>query len=67
MDEPQKTQWYQHWIAVGFRAIEEKLTISAGQYCIGDALSLADICLIPQVYNAERFAVDMSLYPNIMR
>ncbi|WP_217519729.1 maleylacetoacetate isomerase [Vibrio metschnikovii] len=67
VDEPKKTQWYQHWIAVGFRAIEEKLTISAGQYCIGDALSLADICLIPQVYNAERFAVDMSPYPNMMR
>lgn len=67
VDESQKNQWYQHWIAEGFRAIEEKLSVTAGQYCIGDSLSLADVCLLPQVYNAERFAVDMSPYPTIRR
>lgn len=67
VDELQKNQWYQHWIAEGFRAIEEKLSVTAGQYCIGDSLSLADVCLLPQVYNAERFAVDMSPYPTIRR
>lgn len=67
VDESQKNQWYQHWIAEGFRAIEEKLSVTAGQYSIGDSLSLADVCLLPQVYNAERFAVDMSPYPTIRR
>ncbi len=67
VDESQKNQWYQHWIAEGFRAIEEKLSVTAGQYCIGESLSLADVCLLPQVYNAERFAVDMSPYPTIRR
>lgn len=61
----QKTQWYQHWISRGFAALETQLQACRGRYCVGDELSLVDVCLVPQVYNAERFKVDMSPYPVI--
>ncbi len=63
-DEQQKLAWYHHWLRIGFDAIEKMLT-SKGAYCFGDQVSLADICLIPQVYNAERFEFDMQPYPRI--
>lgn len=56
MGEKEKA-WSQHWITRGFRAIEELLKSSAGQYCVGDDISLADCCLVPQVYNARRYYV----------
>lgn len=61
-----KKQWYQHWVVVGFKALEASLAKTKGLFCYGDEISWADICLIPQVYNAERFNVDMSQFPNIM-
>lgn len=61
-----KKQWYQHWVVVGFKALEASLTKTKGLFCYGDEISWADICLIPQVYNAERFNVDMDQFPNIM-
>ncbi|MDA8621801.1 maleylacetoacetate isomerase [Psychrosphaera sp.] len=61
-----KTEWYHHWINTGFAAFEASLVKTKGLFCYGDEISWADICLIPQVYNAERFNVDMSQYPNIM-
>lgn len=63
--DEQKLAWTHHWMNVGFEAIEEKLTNTRGLYCFGDQISLADICLIPQVYNAVRFKLDMSKFPNI--
>src|SRR5690606_14924118 len=55
--EEDKMQWYRHWIALGFEAFEQWLEKyqSDGQFCIGTKPTLADICLIPQVYNAKRF------------
>lgn len=62
----QKLQWYQHWVTTSFDAFETLLTLYAGKYCFGDTVSLADVCLIPQVYNAKRFAIEMSSYPLIL-
>ncbi|MGB0938419.1 MAG: maleylacetoacetate isomerase [Colwellia sp.] len=64
-NDTNKSQWINHWISIGFKAIEQQLTQTAGQYCFGDKVTLADICLIPQVYNAKRFKVDMTNYPYI--
>ncbi|CAL1575274.1 unnamed protein product [Knipowitschia caucasica] len=63
----EKVQWAQHFINRGFEALEPILKETAGKYCVGDEISMADICLVPQVYNAERFKVDVELYPTIKR
>ncbi|XP_057199914.1 maleylacetoacetate isomerase isoform X1 [Triplophysa rosa] len=63
----EKMQWAQHFINRGFEALEPILKQTAGTYCVGNEISMADICLVPQVYNAERFKVDMSPFPTIRR
>ncbi|QEY50577.1 maleylacetoacetate isomerase [Legionella longbeachae] len=65
--ESQITQWYYHWLKAGFDAFEAKLQTLPRQkpFCFGDMLSLADLCLIPQVYNAHRFHFAMDDYPLI--
>ncbi|GAB2995053.1 maleylacetoacetate isomerase [Psychrosphaera aestuarii] len=65
-DDDSKATWYKHWISVGFASLEKSLARTKGLFCYGDEISWADICLIPQVYNAERFNVDMTPFPNIM-
>ncbi|MFT6407168.1 MAG: maleylacetoacetate isomerase [Arenicella sp.] len=67
VNEAQKLQWYQHWVAVGFSGLEKRLAKSAGTFCVGDKLSIADVCLIPQVYNANRFDCPMDDYPTLNR
>ncbi len=67
LDESSKNAWYHHWIHQGFSALEKQLERYAGQYCFGDSVTLADLCLIPQVYNANRFGVDLTGYPHIQR
>lgn len=52
--EEKKKEWAQHWITRGFRAIEKLLSTSAGKFCVGDEISMADCCLVPQVFNARR-------------
>ena len=63
LNDQQKNHWYQHWITLGFSALEQ--TIS-GSYSFADSISMADLYLIPQVYNALRFKVDISPFPNIL-
>ncbi|WP_374349348.1 maleylacetoacetate isomerase [Chitinimonas sp.] len=59
--------WIAHWIAAGFAAIEAQLEqMDSQQYCVAGQLSLADLCLVPQVFNARRFKVDMTPYPRIV-
>ncbi|WOH37627.1 maleylacetoacetate isomerase [Thalassotalea fonticola] len=65
ISDDQKTAWYHHWILEGFSALELRLAKTAGQYCFGDSVTVADLCLIPQIYNAKRFNVDMSVFPLI--
>ncbi|GIU37009.1 maleylacetoacetate isomerase [Shewanella schlegeliana] len=62
-----KTAWYHHWVKEGFTALEKQLAQHSGLFCFGDSPTLADICLVPQVYNAKRFKLDMRPYPNINR
>jgi maleylacetoacetate isomerase len=69
VSEDQRAEWGRHWTTEGFRAIETMLTGSpdTGRFCHGDTPTLADAFLVPQVYNAERSGVDMTLFPAIRR
>jgi maleylacetoacetate isomerase len=68
LDKETRDSWYRHWVAVGFDALERWLVRDAatGRFCHGNSPTLADICLVPQVFNARRFAVDMNPYPRIL-
>ena len=67
VDADGKAEWSRHWIEKGFAGIEKRLQTTAGKYCFGFDLSLADVCLVPQIYNALRFGVDMASFPLIQR
>jgi len=64
-DEEAVSKWYHHWLKLGFDALEARLEHSNGNYCFGDGITLADICLVPQVYNAKRFKFSLTSYPTI--
>jgi len=63
-NEEQKMLWYHHWLALGFAALESQVT--AAEYCFGNEVSLADVCLVPQMYNARRFELDLAPYPRLV-
>jgi maleylacetoacetate isomerase/maleylpyruvate isomerase len=67
LDEARVTSWVQHWIGESFESLEALLTESAGRYCFGDEVTLADVCLVPQMYNARRFGCDLAPFPTIVR
>lgn len=74
LDKDARERWYRHWIYQGFNALEARLAAhrQAGSgaspgYCFAEQASLADVCLIPQVYNALRYDCDMSRYPRIQQ
>jgi len=66
--EDQKKEWIQHWIHAGLTAFQEQLEMYqfSGAYCFGDSPTLADICLIPQLFSAKRFGCDLSRYSLLM-
>lgn len=68
-DQDAIATWYNHWIAAGFTALEQLLAgdSQTGAFCHGDTPGLADIALVPQVVNAERYRLDMTPYPTIAR
>ncbi len=65
-DGATRQAWARHWIACGFDAIEARLAETAGRHAIGDRVTLADICLVPQTYSARRFEVDLAAYPRVV-
>jgi len=69
LSEEKKNQWYQHWIEKGLSALEKNLSASKyiGQYCFGNQPTIADIFLVPQLFNARRFGCDISAYPTLIR
>lgn len=66
-NEDQINTWYRHWIADGLAKLEAELTSSLGKFCHGDAPTMADCCLVPQIFNAKRYQSDLAPYPNTMR
>jgi len=60
-------KWIARWIVEGFSALETMVSEHGGTFCFGDRPSIADCCLIPQLYNARRFGVDLSAFPNLVR
>ena len=66
-DEEVRNAWYRHWIAEGFAALEPLAAARAGTCLFGDSPTLADVCLVPQMYNARRFEVDLAAYPTLVR
>ncbi|HYA46910.1 MAG TPA: maleylacetoacetate isomerase [Burkholderiales bacterium] len=69
LDEEGVNAWYRHWIAEGFGMMESFLNEHRkhGPYCLRDQVSMADCCLVPQVFNAQRYKCDLSPYPAAMR
>jgi maleylacetoacetate isomerase/maleylpyruvate isomerase len=69
LSEAQKLAWYHHWIRLGFTALEARLAgeSATGVFCHGNAPSLADVFLVPQVANARRFDLDLSAFPTLLR
>lgn len=61
VDEQAKTAWYRHWVRSGLELFEKELArLPAGKYSFGDTPTLADCCLVPQIFNGKRFDVDFS-------
>ncbi|MEZ5648172.1 MAG: maleylacetoacetate isomerase [Alphaproteobacteria bacterium] len=68
-DDAGKTQWYQHWVKVELDALENRLSRDAatGKFCHGNTATMADVCLIPQLYNARRWNCDVRSYQTLLR
>jgi maleylpyruvate isomerase len=68
LDEAAVSRWYRHWVAEGFAGLETLARRwSGGRYVFGDAVSVADVCLVPQIYNARRFDCDLTPYPMLVK
>jgi maleylacetoacetate isomerase len=65
--EDQVNAWYRHWIADGLAKLEAELASSKGRFCHGDTPTMADCCLVPQIFNAKRYQSDLAPYPQTMR
>ena len=66
LEKPQQQTWSRGWIDFGFVALAELVDRHGGDYCFGNQVSFADLCLVPQLYNARRFNVDLSAYPRLL-
>jgi glutathione S-transferase len=68
-NDEQVNAWYRHWIADGLVKLEADLTKAggAGKFCHGDTPTMADCCLVPQIFNAQRYQCDTAAYPTTMR
>jgi maleylacetoacetate isomerase len=59
--------WYVHWVTEGLAALEAMAAPRAGAFVFGDSPTIADVCLVPQLYNARRFNAPLELYPTLLR
>lgn len=66
LDDAARDGWVARWIGEGFAALETQVARHGGAFCFGDAPGMADCCLIPQIYNARRFHVDLDGFPRLM-
>ncbi|MBV8685252.1 MAG: maleylacetoacetate isomerase [Alphaproteobacteria bacterium] len=69
LGQPQEARdaWYRHWVTEGFEALEAMAAPRAGRFLFGDTPTLADVCLVPQMFNARRFEVPLDAYPTLVR
>lgn len=67
VDEPTRKLWIHHWIHLAFTTLEQQVAALNSPFCFGDKPTLADICLVPQWYNAERYGVNLAEYPTLQR
>lgn len=69
LGQPQEARdaWYRHWVGEGLAALEAMARPDAGRFLFGDAPGLADICLVPQMFNARRFEIDLGAFPTLVR
>jgi maleylacetoacetate isomerase/maleylpyruvate isomerase len=67
VSEDDKDRWYRHWVETGLTVVERQLAAQPGRYCHGDAPTLADCALVPQIFNARRFHCRLDHVPNVVR
>jgi maleylacetoacetate isomerase len=69
VSEEAKDAWYRHWVEQGLAQLEARLVTEGrtGRYAFGDSVTIADVCIVPQIFNAQRFACRLDHVPTIMR
>jgi maleylacetoacetate isomerase len=67
IEQEARDDWYRHWLREGFDALEALAAPRAGRFLFGDTVTLADICLVPQMYNARRFDLPLDAWPALVR
>ncbi|MEN0058012.1 MAG: glutathione S-transferase family protein, partial [Bdellovibrio sp.] len=65
--QEQKEEWVQHWCASGLETLETTLKEFAGTYCFGETVTMADLFVVPQLLTCQRFKVDLSKYPTLLK
>ncbi len=66
LEQPAIDGWARHWIEAGFAALEREASVGGGAYLAGEAVTAADLCLVPQLYNARRVSTDLTPYPCLL-
>ena len=66
-NEDQVNAWYRHWIADGLAKVEAELLFHNSRFCYGDSPTMADCCLVPQIFNAKRYNCELGAYPTTVR
>ncbi len=67
VSEDDKNRWYRHWVETGLEVVERQLAAQPATYCHGETPTLADVCLVPQIFNARRFDCRLDHVPQVMR
>lgn len=67
LGEDDKNRWYRHWVETGLEVVERQLAAAPATYCHGETPTLADCCLVPQIFNARRFDCRLDHVPNVVR